>query len=170
MAPKTKKNAVNRLDWNIPIVHADGRPTDEFQRKWLQQAAANGAVPDLTTLAGVSAILDLISAVKGSILTRGTTSWQALAGATGHDGWVLTWNNTTGLPEWRVAAITAIPAAIWIDGSGVGQMALVDANGQEVLDASGFGIYIPNPVLPTAMIPTTVASMAFVLAVSTIRF
>lgn len=154
MAPKTQKNKVNRLDYNIPIVHADGRPTDEFQRKWLQQAAANATVPDLTTIAGVSAILDLISAVKGSLLNRGTTTWQALAGATGHDGWLLTWNDATGLPEWRVQAISAIPSAFWIDGSGVGQMALVDANGQEVLDGSGFGIYIPNPVLPDAMIPS----------------
>lgn len=153
MAPKTQKNKVNRLDYNIPIVHADGRPTDEFQRKWLQQAAANATVPDLTTIAGVSAILDLISAVKGSLLTRGTTTWQALAGATGHDGWLLTWNDATGLPEWRVSAISAIPAAFYIDGAGVGQMALVDVNGQEVLDASGFGVYISNPVLPIAMLP-----------------
>lgn len=159
MAPKTQKNKVNRLDYNIPIVHADGRPTDEFQRKWLQQAAANATVPDLTTIAGVSAILDLISAVKGSLLNRGTTTWQALAGATGHDGWLLTWNDATGLPEWRVQAIGAIPSAFYIDGAGVGEMALVDANGQEVLDASGFGIYIPNPTLPEAMLPVGSATV-----------
>lgn len=153
MAAVTKKNTVNRLDYNIPIVHADGRPTEEFQRKWLQQASTNAAIPDVTTISGVSAILDLITAAKGSLLTRGITNWQGLPPATGHDGWLLTFNNTSGLPEWRQLLLTGIPAAIWIDGAGVGYMALVDANGQEVLDGSGNAIYITNPTLPEAMLP-----------------
>lgn len=78
MAPLPTKNKVNRLDWNIPITNPNGTPTDEFMRKWLQQASQNGGVANLSTAAGVSAVLDLISAVKGSLLVRGATAWGAL--------------------------------------------------------------------------------------------
>lgn len=78
MAPLPTKNKVNRLDWNIPITNPNGTPTDEFMRKWLQQATQNGGVANLSTAAGVSAVLDLISAVKGSLLVRGATVWGAL--------------------------------------------------------------------------------------------
>lgn len=76
--PKTLKNTVNPLDWKIPIVNKNGTPTDEFMRKWLQQAVTNSTIVDLTTAAGVSAVLDLITAVAGSLLVRGAVVWQGL--------------------------------------------------------------------------------------------
>lgn len=41
---------LNPLDWRVPIVDKGGRPTNEFQRKWAQQTAINGGIPDLTTV------------------------------------------------------------------------------------------------------------------------
>lgn len=76
--PITFKNAVNPLTWNVPIVNKDGSPTTEFQQKWLQQATTNASIVNLTTAAGVSAVLDLITALAGSLLVRGTTRWQGL--------------------------------------------------------------------------------------------
>lgn len=73
------KNGVNPLTWNVPIVNSDGTPTNEFQRKWAQQASANGSIPDLTTAAGVSKRLDLLGALPGMLLERGPTAWGGLA-------------------------------------------------------------------------------------------
>jgi hypothetical protein len=75
----TLKNGVNPLTWNVPIANSDGTPTNEFMRKWVQQAALNGAIPDLTTSAGVSARLDLLGATPGMLLERGATTWGGLA-------------------------------------------------------------------------------------------
>jgi len=165
----TKTNKVNRLTWNVPIVNPNGTPTDEFMRKWLQQATTNASITDLSTAKNVSSVLDLISAVKGSLLYRGTFVWQALAGAITHDGWLLTWNDATGLPEWRAtAAAGGAPSSFWLDATN-GYVAVVDSNAQLVLDSFGNGVYDTNPVLPLAMIPTSFSN-AFALTVSTIRF
>lgn len=43
----TKSNTVNPLNWQVPIVNKDGTPTNEFMRKWQQQGAVNGSVPNL---------------------------------------------------------------------------------------------------------------------------
>lgn len=153
MAPVTVKNKVGPLTWNVPITNSDGTPTYEFQRKWLAQAAANAAVVDLSTSAKVSAVLDLIGSGKGSILYRGTLQWNTLSGAAGHDGWVLTWNDTTGLAEWRaVATGGGAASSFYLDGTD-GYVALVDSNGQLVLDSLGRGVYSKDPVLPAAMLP-----------------
>lgn len=72
-------NGVNPLTWNVPIVNSDGTPTNEFQRKWGQQASTNGSIPNLTTAAGVSARLDLLGALPGMLLERGATAWGGLA-------------------------------------------------------------------------------------------
>jgi hypothetical protein len=152
MAPVTVKNKVNPLTYNVPIVSKDGSPTYEFQVKWLQQAHANAAVVDLTTAKNVSAVLDLIGAGKGSILYRGAIQWNTLSGAAGHDGWVLTWNDTTGLSEWRAVASGGAASSFYLDGTD-GYVALVDSNGQLVLDSLGRGVYSKDPVLPPVMIP-----------------
>lgn len=73
------KNTVNPLTWNVPIANPDGTPTNEFQRKWGQQAAMNAAIPDLTTVAGVSSRLDLLGSSPGMLLERGATYWGGLA-------------------------------------------------------------------------------------------
>lgn len=78
-APKTLKNTVNPLSFNVPIADGSGKPTDEFTRKWLQQARTNASIPDLTTAAKVSAYLDLIGSTPGMLLERGATQWGGLA-------------------------------------------------------------------------------------------
>lgn len=78
-APKTLKNTVNPLSFNVPIADGSGKPTDEFTRKWLQQARTNASIPDLTTAAKVSAYLDLIGSAPGMLLERGATQWGGLA-------------------------------------------------------------------------------------------
>ena len=67
------------LTWDIPIVDNQGRPTPEFMRKWAQQFGINGTIPDLSTAAQVSALLDKIAATAGMVLVRGTLIWQGLA-------------------------------------------------------------------------------------------
>lgn len=76
--PKTLNNVVDPLTWNVPIADKDGRPTQEFQRKWIQQARTNGEIPDLTTPAAVSSVLDVISSAPGSLLERGSSQWGGL--------------------------------------------------------------------------------------------
>lgn len=92
------KNKVNRLDWNVPIVTPNGSPTDEFQRKWLQQASTNASIPDLTTAAAVSAVIDLLSSVVGSMLVRGATQWQGLSPSA--NGKVLRDRGAGNTPQW----------------------------------------------------------------------
>lgn len=69
------KSSVNPLDWRVPIVNSNGTPTAEFQRKWAQQAATNGKIPELTTPAQVSAVLDVVAGAAGDVLVRGATQW-----------------------------------------------------------------------------------------------
>lgn len=92
------KNKVNRLDWNVPIVTPNGSPTDEFQRKWLQQASTNASIPNLTTAAAVSAVIDLLSSVVGSMLVRGATQWQGLPPSA--NGKVLRDRGAGNTPQW----------------------------------------------------------------------
>lgn len=79
------KNTVNPLSWQVPIVNKDGTPTNEFMRKWLQQAATNGSIPDLSTSAAVSAALDKIGAARGDVLYRGEMGWVVLPPGTSGD-------------------------------------------------------------------------------------
>jgi hypothetical protein len=68
------------MNWNVPIVDAQGRPTLSFQKQWEQQARANIKIP--TDAAAVSALLDKLgppSGLAGSILRRGPSAWATLA-------------------------------------------------------------------------------------------
>lgn len=94
----TLDNKVNPLDWRVPITNKDGTPTPEFQRKWAQQAASNGSIPDLSTPAAVSSILDEIGATAGDILARGTAQWSAVPPDT--TGKILRTNGAGNLPSW----------------------------------------------------------------------
>lgn len=120
---------VDPLTINIPIVDSRGFPTPEFMRKWSQQHATNGTIPDLSTPAAVSAVLDILGAQKGDMLIRDTDVWRALLlsaimdqafgatrgtvifrGATewkglgpGTAGNVLTTKGSTADPEWDAA-------------------------------------------------------------------
>lgn len=109
--------------WNhtVPIVLPDARATPQFLR-WLSQqfevnGLAEGAVPssrrvdtgsgligggdlsaDRTISAAASAILDQLSAVRGSVLYRGAAGWAALAPGTA--GQVLVTNGAGLDPAW----------------------------------------------------------------------
>ena len=79
MSVPTKNNTVQPLNWQRPIVAPGGAATDEFQRAWAQQARTNASIPDLTTAAAASEVLDLISSTAGSLLVRGSAAWGGLA-------------------------------------------------------------------------------------------
>jgi hypothetical protein len=75
-APKT---LLNPLNWQMPLVDAQGFPTLEFQKKWAQQTQINGGIPDLSSPEAISAALDLLYTTPGGILVRGSTLWGGLA-------------------------------------------------------------------------------------------
>lgn len=75
----TKPTRQAPLAWNIPIVDKTGQPTPEFIRKWQQQFAINGSIPDLSTAAAVSAVLDNIASTAGNILVRGSMQWAGMS-------------------------------------------------------------------------------------------
>lgn len=70
------------LNWNVPIVDKDGRPTAEFLLKWNEQLVINGDIPELDTPGEVSALLDILGATRGSLLVRTTTGWAILTPGT----------------------------------------------------------------------------------------
>lgn len=99
MAVRTKKNRVNPLNWKVPIVSKDGTPTPEFIQKWTQQATTNAGVPDLTTAAALSALLDTLGFAQGDILYRDTTLWKVLAPSTA--GFILKTAGAAANPAWE---------------------------------------------------------------------
>jgi hypothetical protein len=171
-------NKVNRLDWNVPIVTPSGTPTDEFQRKWQQQASANSSIPNLTTAGNVSAVLDIISAVPGSLLARGTTAWAGLPPNTA--GFVLTDGGAGVAPTWQLphyipaggttgqvleknsatnydVSWQTLPTSSGAPGSAMDDgtnfyLATIDSAGQLVLDGSGDPIFVTE-LLPATAIP-----------------
>lgn len=102
MAVKTKKNDVNPLNWQVPIVNKDGTPTNEFMRKWEQQANANASIPDVTSAAAVSAVLDLLGLAQGDILYRDVDLWKVLTPGT--LGYVLQTGGAAANPSWAAAS------------------------------------------------------------------
>lgn len=74
---------VGPLQWNTPIVDSDGKPTREFIQKWNAQARTNGNIPSLSTPAQVSAVLDVLSSARPSLLMRGVSEWGPLDAAAG---------------------------------------------------------------------------------------
>ena len=70
---------LNPLTWNVPIVNEDGTPTQEFMRKWQLQIDVNAAATVLTTAAKISAVLDILSSIEGSMLVRNSLLWGGLA-------------------------------------------------------------------------------------------
>jgi hypothetical protein len=91
-------NNVNPLTWNVPIVDKLGRATPEFQRKWEQQARTNGTIPDLSTAAAVSEVLDVIGNTTGSLLVRGSSAWNIMVPSA--DGRVLRDRGAGQTPIW----------------------------------------------------------------------
>lgn len=87
---------VGPLSWHIPIVNKAGVPTAEFIRKWNQQQAANAIIPDLSTPAEVSAVLDVLSAVPNSLILRGASQWGPLTAPSDSTKFL----NGAGPPAW----------------------------------------------------------------------
>lgn len=179
MAPPTLTNGVNPLTWYVPIVNPNGTPTDAFMRLWQEQFATNAKIPDLTTAKGVSAALDLISAVRGALLYRGATTWLGLppgganqfliSGGAGADPlWAAVPLNggTTGQVLTKTSAADYVfnwqtpsaPASALDDGTNF-YLAMQDAAGQLVLDVSGAPVFALE-VLPAAALPPA-SSTAF---------
>lgn len=70
---------VDILSQHVPIVDDEGRPTAEFMLQWSKQQRVLLTIPDVTTAAKLSALLDLIGGTEGDILRRGMTEWDTLA-------------------------------------------------------------------------------------------
>lgn len=143
----TLTNKVNPLAWNVPIVDTKtGFPSPEFQRKWAQQAAANGSVPDLTDAAGVSAVLDKIGAMQGDVLYRNATEWVVLAPGTA--GQLLQTSGADANPTWVdppvVPPALGLYSCFFSDGVS-NYAALVNSAGdpEVILDGSGVPVYVP---------------------------
>lgn len=132
MAPVKVQNKVNQLTWSVPIVNANGTPTDEFMRKWLQQATQNASVVDLTTAINVSKVLDLISSVIGAVMVRGTTQWTGLVPVS--DGRVLRDKGVGAVPIWDT-----ISAVLDVIGNTRGSLLYRGAAGWAILAPSAAG-------------------------------
>lgn len=129
---KTLINKLNPLTWNVPIANKDGTPTNEFMRKWAQQQAQNGVIPNLTDAAGVSAVLDELGAAAGDILVRSSTGWTVLpAGATND---VLESSGPNAVPSY--VALPTIQALLDSIGSTRGSILY--------RGAAGWAIRVPN--------------------------
>lgn len=114
---QTMPGNLQPLDQKFPIVKPDGKPTDYFIR-WAQQrqidigdgiSAAEAAVIIQQYLADnytVQEILDQITSVRGSVLFRGATDWQALAPGTA--GQVLSTNGAGADPTWAAGGSSEI--------------------------------------------------------------
>lgn len=64
---------------------------------YVLKTSGAGAAPQWES---VTALLDTIGSTKGDILFHDGTNWNVLA-VPATDGWVLTYDNTTGLPVWK---------------------------------------------------------------------
>lgn len=98
-----KKNLLNPLTWNVPIVNRDGTPTDEFQRKWQAQVGINKGIP--STPAELSALLDLLGDDWGDLIFRGETGWTVLLPGTANQ--VLNSGGPDANPSWGSGGVTS---------------------------------------------------------------
>lgn len=70
------------LNWNVPIVGKDGKPTNEFMQKWQTMLDINRDIPtSITTATQVSEILDLLGDTQNDVLMRGVALWAAVTGS-----------------------------------------------------------------------------------------
>lgn len=58
-----------------------------------------GKIYPMAALQDVSQVLDALGLEKGDMLARGDTYWQKIPAGT--DGYILTFNETTGIPSWQ---------------------------------------------------------------------
>lgn len=70
--------AQSPLSQQVRITNPDGTPTQEFMQKWADQVRFNASSSPITTLAQLSAVLDLAGSGVGSLLQRTSISWGTL--------------------------------------------------------------------------------------------
>jgi hypothetical protein len=133
------KNDVSPLNWRVPIVNADGTPTNEFMRAWQAQAGVNGQIPQLSTAAEVSAVLDVFGTARGSLLERGSAQWGAVG--PGADGRVLRARGAGADLSWDTIStvldtISSSRSAVLFRGA-AGWQALAPGAATTVLTSSG---------------------------------
>lgn len=132
------------INWQIPIVDTQGRPTPEFLRQWQAQRDTNGTIPELSTPGQVSAVLDVLGSDRGDLLVRGASRWGVLAPAAA--GRVLTANGVALEPSWQVppAISTVLDGISNVQGSvlyrgAAGWAALGPGTAGQVLSTGGAG-------------------------------
>lgn len=149
-----------------------------FSREWAAQQALNDSIPNLSTPAKISAVLDKFGTTPGSMLRRGATLWGIVdpltlfdqLGAAAAIGALRTSATVFGLAKVDGTTITALggvisavgggssssAASIQDDGTTV-QIALSDGAGQLILDGAGNPVFVPE-VFPASAIPAPTAA------------
>jgi hypothetical protein len=156
MAPRRQ----DPLTWSVPITDKEGRPTEEFQRKWAQQFGINESIPDLSTATLVSAVIDKLGTTRGAILYRNATVWTLLIPAT--DGKVLTTHGAGADPTWEDAsAVTDIQTLLDTITTDEGDIIFRSATAWEALSAgaTGYVLTAHGVAPPTWEPPSGVAAM-----------
>ena len=145
------------LTWNEPIVDPKtGRPTPEFIRKWEQQNTINQAGADLSNIhvlagsgltgggalssdvtlsANVQAVLNQLSASRGSLIYRGNNQWSILAPGTSTN--VLTTHGAGADPTWAAIPTPALTDTHIFVGNGSNLAADVAVSGDATLADTG---------------------------------
>ena len=92
--------AVPPLSSHVPIVDKDGKPTPAFIQWWQSQRDQNANVVPLNTGGEISALLDKLGGVQGSVLYRDSSNWNALG--PGVAGRFLQTGGTGANPSWAI--------------------------------------------------------------------
>jgi hypothetical protein len=125
------------LAWNIQVTDSRGYPTPEFQRRWEDLRNINGSIPQLSTPAQVSALLDIIGSTRGSVLERSAAGWVVLPPGT--SGYVLTSNGAGADPAYAAIPNQNIQTLLDSIGNTRGSILYRGASGWALLTPSTAG-------------------------------
>lgn len=112
-----------------------------------------GATPIWDT---ISDILDTLGSVQGDVLYRDTAAWKVLAPGTA--GQVLTTGGAAANPSWATSASGGGAVSSVNDDGTTFYLALMDADGQLILDGLGDPVFLPE-VFPPAALPIPTSSL-----------
>lgn len=112
-----------------------------------------GATPIWDT---ISDILDTLGSVQGDVLYRDTAAWKVLAPGTA--GQVLTTGGAAANPSWATSASGGGAVSSVNDDGTTFYLALMDADGQLILDGLGDPVFLPE-VFPPAALPAATNSV-----------
>lgn len=92
------------INFALQITDKNGRPTPQFIQWWQQQRDVNDTIPELSTPAQVSSVIDVLGSTRGSLLYRGSGGWTLLHPGTA--GQLLKTQGASADPTWDdVAAV-----------------------------------------------------------------